>query len=291
MHTAIEQMLKKYHCRTELDYINALKEILQEIALLGLWRAKFFEHAAFYGGSSLRILYGLDRFSEDLDFTLLNPDKQFRLAPYNHAIETELQSFGLEAKIITKVKNIKTNIESAFIKADTKKQLIVIEAPAEIYNRIHSMRLIKIKVEIDSNPPRKFTTEAKTLLQPIPFTVKTLVKSDLFAGKIHALLCRPWQQRVKGRDWYDFVWYIAQEVPVNLIHLQERLIQSQAWKKAHKFKENDLINLLEEKINCTDFSEAKKDVLPFLRDLQSVDLWSTEFFQNLLQRLQFVVEK
>lgn len=288
MYTVIEQMLKKYHCRTELDYINALKEILQEIALLALWRAKFFEHAAFYGGSALRILYGLDRFSEDLDFTLLRSNKRFSLTPYNHAIENELQSFGLEAEIITKIKNIETNIESAFIKAGTKKQLIVIEAPPEIYKRIYRMRVIKIKVEVDSNPPGKFTTEAKTLLQPIPFTVKTLVKSDLFAGKIHAILCRPWQQRVKGRDWYDFVWYIAQGIPVNLIHLQERLIQSQVWKRNHILERDDLIELLKNKINSTDFAEAKKDVLPFLRDLQSIDLWSTEFFQNLLGRLQFV---
>ena len=144
---------------------------------------------------------------------MLKPNKKFNLTAYNHAIQTELQSVGFEVKITTKLKNIETNIESAFIKADTKKQLIVIETPAEIYARIHRMHLIKIKLEVDNDPPGKFTTEVKTLLQPIPFMVKTLIKSDLFAGKIHALLCRPWQQRVKGRDWYDFVWHIAQGVP------------------------------------------------------------------------------
>lgn len=219
---------------------------------------------------------------------MLKPNKKFSLTPYNHAIETELRSFGFEVKITTKIKNIETNIESAFIKADTKKQLIMIEAPAEIYGRIHHMNTIKIKLEVDNNPPGKFTTEVKTLLQPIPFMVKTLTKSDLFSGKIYALLCRPWQQRVKGRDWYDFVWYIAQGTPVNLTHLRERLIQSQVLKKNQKFLQGDLINLLEDKIKHTDFVNAKKDVIPFLQDLQSVELWSTQFFQNLLPRLQVI---
>src|SRR5438309_3791037 len=123
MNPAILSMLDRYKCVTAQDYENALKEIIQEIALLGLWRAKFYEHAAFYGGSALRILYGLDRFSEDLDFTLLRPDKTFSLASYNQAIMDELRSFGFKVEVVTKTKKIVSNIESAFIKADSKQQL------------------------------------------------------------------------------------------------------------------------------------------------------------------------
>jgi predicted nucleotidyltransferase component of viral defense system len=289
MHDAIQQMLEKYQCKSEQDYINAIKEIFQEIALLGLWRAKFFEQAAFYGGSALRILYKLDRFSEDLDFTLLKPNKNFILSPYNQAIVDELSAFGFNVEVLTKNKNIQTNIESAFIKADTKKQLLIIEAPTELAAKLHRMHTIKIKMEVDINPPRKFTTEAKTLLQPIPFFVKTLTQPDLFAGKIHAILCRPWQKRVKGRDWYDFVWYIAHNTPVNLTHLRERLIQSKFWDATRVLTKNDLIYLLKEKINRTNFELAKKDVIQFLRDPQSVDLWSTNFFLSLLD--QFAVEQ
>ncbi len=282
MYEPIKQMLQKYPCHTEQDYLNALKEIFQEIALLGLWRAKFYEHAAFYGGSALRILYGLDRFSEDLDFTLLKSNKKFNLAFYNQAIVDELSSYGFEVKIIYKVKNIQTPIESAFIKADTKKQLLEIEMPADIVKKFHRMHTLKIKMEVDTDPPGKFSTEAKTLLQPIPFSVNALALPDLFSGKIHALLCRPWVKRVKGRDWYDFVWYMARKVPVNLIHLKERLVQSDAWPIKRKLTIEDVRTLLNQKIAETDFNQAKKDVLPFVRDPASVGLWSRTFFESLL---------
>jgi predicted nucleotidyltransferase component of viral defense system len=286
MHEAIKQMLTKYNCQSGQDYINAVKEIFQEIALLGLWRAKFYEKAAFYGDSALRILYGLDRFSEDLDFTLLSPNKKFDWEPYNQAIIDELAGFGFEVTISAKNKNNKSNIESAFIKADSKKQLMIIEAPAEISERVHHMQSIKIKIEVDIDLPGIFQTEVKTLLQPIPFFVKTLIPSDLFAGKIHALLCRPWQIRVKGRDWYDFVWYIGRQIPVNLLHLQERLAQSKAWDLKDKLLEADLLKLLKDKIMAIDFYDAKDDILPFIKDPQSVELWSSEFFLQLLSRIK-----
>lgn len=287
MHEAVKAMLAKYECRTEQDYVNALKEIFQEIALLGLWRSKFYEKAAFYGGTSLRILYGLDRFSEDLDFSLLKPDINFDLSNYNQAIKDELNGFGFDVSVDTKIKNKESNIESAFIKAETKKQLLLIEVSPDIINRIHKMNSIKIKIkmEVDINPPGKFDTETKTLLQPIPFSVKTYQLPDLFAGKTHALLCRPWQQRVKGRDWYDFVWYLSRNIPVNLIHLRERLIQNGAWEKKSKFTLLDLKTLLTDKIEKTDFENAKKDILPFVKDKQAVDLWSDKFFLSIVDKL------
>ena len=279
-------MLDKYNCHSEQDYINALKEIFQEIALLGLWRAKFYEKAAFYGGTALRILYGLDRFSEDLDFTLLEPDAQFDLSQYTQLIVDELASFGFQVRVEVKQKNIKSNIESAFIKATTKTQLIVINAEHEMIQRMHAMSAIKIKLEIDIDPPGSPQTEVKNLLLPIPFSVKTLTQPALFAGKIHAILCRPWQKRVTGRDWYDLIWYISRNIPVDLQHVKDRLVQSGVWSVDYTLSLDDLLKLLRNKIQVTDFTNAKQDVLPFLKDKSSVDLWTNGFFIDVINKLQ-----
>jgi len=288
MHDSVKQMLQKYQCREQQDYINALKEIFQELALLGLWRAKFFEKATFYGGSALRILYGLPRFSEDLDFSLLKKNKNFSLDSYNQAITQELAAFGFTAEVPTKVKPWKSNIESAFIKAESQKQLLTIEVPGTIMRGIHRMQIIKIKMEVDTNPPGSFNTETKFLLSPIPFSVKSFSEPDLFAGKIHALLCRPWVTRIKGRDWYDFVWYISRHTPVNLAHLKERLIQSKAWKRPDRLDKTALLTWLVQKIDQTDFERAKNDIYPFIKDNSSVAVWSKDFFRTISEKIQTV---
>lgn len=287
MNPIIKTMLEKYSCHSEQDYVNALKEIFQEIALLGLWRAKFYEKAAFYGGTALRILYGLDRFSEDLDFTLLKKDKNFNLASYNRAITEELEGLGFQVNVEVKNKNIESNIASAFIKATTKKQLIIVGATSDMVNRLHHMHTIKIKMEVDTDPPGNFHTEVKNLFLPIPFAVKTLTKPDLFAGKVHAILCRPWQTRIKGRDWYDLIWYTARNIPINLNHLRSRLIQSGAWNKNQKLAKEDLLALLTEKIHATNFKTAKTDILPFISDKNSIALWSRDFFLQVIKNIKF----
>ena len=288
MNDSVQSMLEKYKPRSEQDYTNALKEIIQEIALLGLWRSKFYEHAAFYGGSALRILYQLNRFSEDLDFSLLKPDPEFTLAPYNQSICDELNAFGFTVEVKTKEKQVNTSIESAFIKANTKTQLMMIHAPQSLIQQTHGMHQLKIKMEVDTDPPAGFQTEVKTLLQPIPFSVKTYTLPDLFAGKIHALLCRPWKIRVKGRDWYDFIWYITHKIPVNIAHLRQRLIQTQAWDKDLPLTASCLKKLLYEKIQKTDFIQAKSDITPFIQDPDALTLWSTDFFATLVTQLTFV---
>jgi len=286
MHNAIETMLDKYRCQTETDYVNALKEIFQEIALLGLWRSKFFERAAFYGGTALRILYGLDRFSEDVDFTLLEADSEFSLDRYNDAIARELNAFGFEVEVTTKNKNLDTNIESAFIKANTLKQFLSIEVPQSISQQIHHMRAIKIKMEVDTDPPGDFSTEVKSLLLPVPFTVLTLTPEDLFAGKMHAMLCRQWKNRVKGRDWYDFIWYVSRDIPVNLKHLQARLVQSGRWDEKDDLTHDALLDLLKEKITSIDFAQAKTDVADFVKDKSVLDLWSQDFFNEVAGKMR-----
>lgn len=285
MNAAILTMLQRYKCVTAQEYENALKEIMQEVALLGLWRSKFFDHAAFYGGTSLRILYGLDRFSEDLDFSLLEPNLAFDLQPHLLAVQAELNGMGFSVSVEEREKNIATTIESAFIKAGTKEHLLRIKVPESTTNRILKNQVMRIKLEVDIDPPPGFNTEAKTLLQPIPFTVKTYAAPDLFAGKIHAVLQRQWKKRVKGRDYYDFVWYLGRNTPVNIHHLESRLRQSGGWTQRKELKLTDLHTLLEKRFAELDIRAAKNDVVPFLRDPKAVDLWSNEFFLSLLPRL------
>lgn len=288
MNSIIFTMLEKYACLTHSDYENALKEIIQEIALLGLYREKFFEHAAFYGGTALRILYGLDRFSEDLDFSLLSSHAHFDLKPYLKAIEVELTSMGFNAKVEEKKKNIDTSIESAFIKASTLEHFLKIHLPEPMARKVQKNAILTIKLEIDTHPPLGFETEAKVVLQPIPFSINTYKMPDLFAGKMHALLHRQWKGRVKGRDYYDFVWYIGRGTPVRLTHLEARLRQSGGWDSPEALSLKALKKLFSNKFADVDFELAKKDVLPFIRDPHSVQLWSKEFFTELLGRIQSI---
>jgi predicted nucleotidyltransferase component of viral defense system len=285
MDARIENMLRKYDCKNLSDYTNAIHEIIQEIALLGLWREKFFVHAAFYGGTALRILYGLDRFSEDLDFSLLSPNANFKLDKYLQAIQTELASFGFATEVVSKEKNSSTNIISGFVKTGTKISLLTIEAPSDVSQYLPKNQNIKVKLEVDVNPPQGFSIEEKLLLQPIPFTVITYKPGDLFAGKIHALLCRNWQSRVKGRDWYDFVWYIAQGIAVNCHHLENRLRQSGHYHDLEPLTLDKIKLLLSDRIKQLDAKQATLDVLPYVMDRSSVEAWSAPFFLALLDKL------
>ncbi|MFO1256841.1 MAG: nucleotidyl transferase AbiEii/AbiGii toxin family protein [Gammaproteobacteria bacterium] len=287
MHDIIFTMLEKYKCESFQDYTNALKEIIQEIALLGLWRSKFFDKAAFYGGTSLRILYGLDRFSEDLDFSLMHRNDAFDLDPFNRAVQKELEAFGFQMEVEPIIKK-KTQIVSAFIKGGTQVQLLNINAPHAYTKFIPKGQLLQMKMEVDTDPPPDFRTETKILLQPIPFSVTHYALEDSFAGKMHALLCRKWEKRVKGRDWYDFVWFIARQVPLHIKHLEARLIQSGHWPAGKLLTEHDLQEKLQEKIKALNIVQAKQDVERFLRSVAATALWSTEFFNDLAQRIKVV---
>lgn len=279
MNEAVKVMLDRYNCRSVNDYENALKEIIQEIALLGLWRAKFFEKAAFYGGSALRILYGLNRFSEDLDFSLLKRDDSFSIAAYCKAVEDELESFDFSVIVKRIEKTYETNIESAFVKGETLKNMITVNVPESISKKMHSGKVMKIKLEIDTDPPGGFNTEAGYLFQPLPFSVTTYALPYLFAGKIHALLCRSWGNMVKGRDWYDLVWYVGRDAPVSLKHLENRMKQTGHIKSNETITEEILKQKLKEKIESTDINNAKKDVANLLKDPSSLELWSEDFFK------------
>ncbi len=286
MQEVVAQMLTKYECKRTEDYVQALREIMQEIVLLGLWRSKFFEKAAFYGGTALRILYGLDRFSEDLDFSLLEPMTDFALERYSDALEKELAAFGFEVRVEGKNKTVETAVQSPFVKANTANQLLVIQAGEGIAQQIQPGQIVKIKLEIDTDPPSGFKTENKYLLQPIPFSVRSYTLPDLFAGKMHALLCRRWKNRVKGRDWYDLVWYCTHHTKMHLSHLEERMRQSGHWDREEPLTVDSFHALFSEAIEKLDVVQAKAEVLPFVRDSAALNVWSHEFFREVMKRVQ-----
>ena len=286
MDNVIEQMLKAYNIKNTKDEINALKEIIQELVLLGLSRGDFFNEAAFYGGTALRIFYKLDRFSEDLDFALLKPNKNFALSKYFKYIEKELESYGLNLEINTKQKHNESNISSAFLKGDTLELILKFFPSEEGHTYDHTLKNIKIKFEVDINPPLGATYEMKYKLLPSPHQIRLYDKPSLLAGKIHAILCRNWKKRTKGRDLYDYVFFLADDVTVNIELLRNKLIDSDYIKKDDVFNIDVLKNLLINKFKEIDYKEAIEDVKPFIKDVNSLELWNSDFFIKITDKLK-----
>jgi len=277
----IEQMLSRYELDTIHDHENALKEIIQEIALLGLWRSKFYEKAVFYGGSALRILHKLERFSEDLDFSLIQPEKEFDIRKYLGAVKSELEFWGFEVSTEEKNRKGKSTIDSAFIKANTLIHLLKIDSNL----KTHKSAVMKIKLEIDQDPAIGFTSDLKYHLHPIPFTIKTMTLPSLFAGKMHALLCRAIRTNIKGRDWYDLIWFVKKNIPCDLYYLKNKMIQTGHINSSEVLTKDKLVELISKKIKEIDFGLAKSDVEPFLKNSgqrNELLLWSGTFFADYL---------
>lgn len=287
MNKALDDMLAAYHPLTPLDWQHAVREVVQEIALLGFWRCGFFDHAAFYGGTALRIFHGLNRFSEDLDFSLLHSDHELRLESALSSVETELAAWGFSFQAESKSTGDRTGIESAFLKGNTRMNLLQVGIPKELSPYFPQSQKIAIKLELDTNPPPLATTEIKTHLLPTPFQVRVYDLPSLFAGKVHALLYRSWKNRVKGRDFYDFVWYISRNVPVRLAHLEARIAQSPP-RETGSLDIAELKTLLRKRIKTVDLTAASGEVRPFLQDPRELSLWSEDFFEDLISRLKAI---
>ena len=270
----IEQMLAKYPRRTDVEITHAMREVMQEVALAGLYRGGFFDKAAFYGGTCLRIFYGLPRFSEDLDFSLLAPDPAFSFAPYFKTLKSEFAALGFEVEVSEKHKTAATDITSAFLKKTSS-----------VYDlTVQGSRALKIKFEVDTDPPLGFSTEQKLLLQPFSFYTQCFALPDLFAGKVHALLFRQWKQRVKGRDWFDFEWYVKRGTPLNLAHLAIRARQSDHW-QGETLSLDELKRLLRERIDTLDVDSARDDVVRFLQNPTDTAIWSRDYFAALADHI------
>jgi predicted nucleotidyltransferase component of viral defense system len=272
--SVFDRMLSRYSIVTETDKRNATHEVMQEIALAGLYRAGFFDKAAFYGGTCLRILHTMPRFSEDMDFSLVSIFKEFSLEDYFTAVILEFKAAGRQVEFIKKEKKKDTGVESAFLKDDT-----------EIFDlAFKTERSVKIKIEVDINPPLDFSTEQKLLLHPFSFMTRCFILPDMFAGKMHALLFRNWKSRVKGRDWYDFEWYIRNNIPLNFNHLQTRIRQFNGM----SISRNDFTDLLSERLLKTEITRVKQDVVPFIRNQDELKIWSNEYFEALSKRIIYL---
>lgn len=282
----IKEWIAEYNPKNTDDVLSALREIMQEVALAGLSRTDFFEKAAFYGGTALRIFYGLDRFSEDLDFSLLESDSDFSLEPYFDAIILEFKSIGMNVSIREKEKKEKTNIDSAFLKSETEWKELILEDIVKQAGIKSTNRTIKIKIEVDRRPPLGFTTENKLLTRPFSFYVSCFDRPSLFAGKMHALLFRKWNNRVKGRDWYDLEWYVKKGIPLDLRHFTLRAKDTGDWNK-DELTADDVLELLRRKFKVVSFDNVKEDVIPFIKDNRALEIWSEQYFNDLVDKLKF----
>ena len=271
MNEIYQNMLSAYDLSTDQSKRNATFEVNQQIILAGLYQGGFFEKAAFYGGTCLRIFHGLNRFSEDMDFSLLNKDERFDFSQYFQPIIDEFDAIGRRVDIQKKDKKNFGKVESAFLKDTT-----------DVYDiSFQTEKSIKIKIEIDTNPPLHFSTEQKLLIEPRSFMTRCFTLPDLFAGKMHALVYRAWKNRVKGRDWYDFEWYIRNRIPLDFKHLQERIKEFNGCEKSKE----EFIADLEQRLRSADIKQVKVDVMPFIKNPKDMTIWSNEYFLQLAKMI------
>ena len=267
------QMLSGYDITTEQQKRNVIFEVNQQVILAGLYNGGFFNEAAFYGGTCLRIFHGLQRFSEDMDFSLLAPNENFDFTQYFQPIIDQFALVGREVEIRKKDKKNFGKVESAFLKDNT-----------DVYDiTFQTEKSVKIKIEVDTQPPLKFKTEQKLLLLPQSFMTRCFTLPTLFAGKMHALVYRAWKNRVKGRDWYDFEWYVRHNISLDFTHLSERALQF----NQEELDKETFLQKLNERLATADINQVKADVLPFVRNPKELDIWSNEYFLQLTKMIRF----
>ena len=268
-----ENALRAYQISTLKERQNAIYEITQQVVLAGLHRGGFFDRAAFYGGTCLRLFHQLPRFSEDMDFSLLAPDDSFKFENYFQPIIDEFDSLGRKVEIKKKEKKTFGKVESAFLKDTT-----------DVYNiAFQTEKTVKVKIEVDTQPPLMFQTEQKALTLPYTFMVRCFQLSDLFAGKMHALAFRNWKTRVKGRDWYDFEWYVRWNIPLDFNHLQERIREFNGV----TMTKEEFLAKLKERLSTTNIEDVKTDVRGFVTNPYELDIWSNDYFLQLADRIVF----
>ena len=286
MNSVIETMLGKYNPKNNEERESAAKEIIQEIALAGLSRGGFFEKAAFYGGTCLRIFYGLNRFSEGLDFALLEKDPDFRLSDYFPSLEREFASYGIEIRAEEKKKDFDSDVRSAFLKGNTLALMMTFFPKSEDARKIISNQKMKIKFEVDTDNPKGGRTETKFRLLPAPYQVRVFGESTLFAGKIHAIICRNYKNHVKGRDYYDYLFYIGKGSAFNLEYLENKLKSTEAIAQNEKLTLGKVKEMLKARFETVDYESAKEDVSNFINDKSGLSLWKKELFLVTLNELK-----
>lgn len=273
--TLFDSMVETYSPKSATELHAVQQEVMQLIALSGLARSGFFAKAAFYGGTCLHFFHGMERFSEDMDFSLLAPDSEFDFESYFPAIREEFAMAGKEIEIQLRHKANPTSVESAFLKESS-----------EIFKiGFTTQKQLKVKIEVDIDPPPGFSTENKLLVRPASRWVRVYVPGDLFAGKVSAALFRAWRTRTKGRDWYDMEWYIRRGVKCHISHLVER--SRQVSPEVDLSTPEGVKAALKRRIASIDFHTAASDVRPFLKDSSCLDIWSADYFSALTDMMQF----
>lgn len=270
-----DDLVEQYHPITDDARESAQREVMQKIALAGLNRGGFFEHAAFYGGTCLRIFHGSIRFSEDMDFSLIEKDSNVHIENYFQPIVDEFRAIGMPVEIAKKDKKAFGRVEPAFLKEDT-----------EAYDiKFQTRKMLKVKIELDTNPPLQFSTEQRLLMQPYSFSVRIFTLPDLYAGKMHALVYRAWQRRIKGRDWYDFEWYVRNGIALDFNHLQARIKEF----SGEDLNQDQFMEQLRNKLATSDIDNVKQDVLPYISHEQrrELDFWSNDYFLQLADMIKF----
>lgn len=269
--TIYDQMVAAYAQRRRTATPNVEQEVMQHIALSGLHRGGFFQYAAFYGGTCLRLFHNLPRYSEDMDFSLIEKRDDIHIESYFPAIMEEFRLAGHEVSIVKKEKKNFGRVESAFLKDNT-----------EAYDiSFQTKKSVRVKIELDTNPPLAFNTEQLLLQQPYSFMTRCFTLPDLYAGKMHALVYRSWQRRVKGRDWYDFEWYVRWNVPLDFSHLQERIHEF----NGETVNRESFMRQLREKLASTDINRVKEDVIGFVDHPHELDIWSNDYFLQLADKI------
>ena len=272
--TIYDQMVAVFSQKRGTATPNVEQEVMQRIALAGLHRGGFFQHAAFYGGTCLRLFHNLPRFSEDMDFSLTEKRDDIHIENYFPAIIEEFRLAGREVTIVKKNKKIFGRVESAFLKDNT-----------EAYDiQFQTKKTVKVKIEMDIDPPLGFETEQLAMQLPYSFMTRCMTLPDLYAGKMHALVYRSWQNRVKGRDWYDFEWYVRWNVPFHFVHLQERIREF----SGEDISKETFMCRLREKLATTDIERVKEDVIGFVDNPHELDIWSNDYFLQLADRIVFI---
>lgn len=276
----IQQRLASYQCRTEVEEQQAIREISQEVILAALGRHDFFKQALFQGGTCLRIFFGLNRFSEDMDFILRRPDPDFQLKGHLRHVTAELAAFGYNVEIVDKSKADAT-FKKAFLKDSSLGKVIDLSH----VDQTGPLAIIRIKLEVDTNPPAASGAELHHLDFPFVSAVAVQDRPSLFAGKVHALLCR---DHIKGRDWYDFIWYTSQGIGVNYDFLTGAINQSGPWQGQNIIAGKPwTVAEIKRKIMSLDWEKTAEDVRRFVRvsEQPSIDLWSEELFLGQLEKL------
>ena len=287
MNSVLDSMMSKYpEATSDSEAKNAVKQALQEITLCGLGRSDFYQNAAFNGGSALRIFHGLQRFSEDLDFSIDNEKiDTFVLDKYVGCINNELASLGIPATF--EVDSKSGFIQRGYIKGNCREILNCFGTEEVFTGRVPANEVLKIKLEADAAALSAASYETKYLLQPYPTPVRLYDKCTLFAGKVSAVLSRSWKSRVKGRDLYDYLFYITNKYPMNLAHLESRL-KNNGYLKSYQSLDKDILKqLLCERFTTIDYASAKSDVSPFIRDRKVVDFWSADLFIAVTKDFDF----